>query len=255
MTETSARGPVEDYPELYDWTYVGYNQDLPYWKRFADPAGVLELGSGTGRVSIPLASSGVPVVGLDHSPRMLRLLTARCRRSRVTVRPVLASMEALPFDAASFSTVICPFSTINYCTTQASLLTTLREACRVLRPGGTFAFEALAWSTWQGWLCGDETPRLVRASRDGGVRSTMHCVYAFDAAAQLARQVRTYRTRFPDGREQVVKVDWQNRFALPGELRLLIERAGMTLVAEAGDYDGGPYKHGSEFYLAECTRR
>ena len=47
--------------------------DLPFWlaqaARYGDP--ILELGCGTGRVSIPLAQAGHQVTGIDMAEDML----------------------------------------------------------------------------------------------------------------------------------------------------------------------------------------
>ena len=56
----------------YDLFHSG-SGDVPFYldcaRRFGGP--ILELGSGTGRVMIPLAEAGYEVVGLDLSPAML----------------------------------------------------------------------------------------------------------------------------------------------------------------------------------------
>jgi len=61
------------------------------------PAGahVLEVGIGSGRVAVPLAAQGVPVTGVDISPRMLE----RLRRRNPGVGAVLAEAAALPFSS------------------------------------------------------------------------------------------------------------------------------------------------------------
>lgn len=66
-----------DYPQvahLYD-TYVKTNIDIPFFINEAQNCGrVLELTSGTGRLSIPLIESGVSLTCVDNSPEMLRIL-------------------------------------------------------------------------------------------------------------------------------------------------------------------------------------
>ena len=63
------------YAPFYDWENaqtVG-RRDVPFWRAVAATAGgpVLELGCGTGRVSLPLARAGVQLVGIDRSAPML----------------------------------------------------------------------------------------------------------------------------------------------------------------------------------------
>src|SRR5579872_1627449 len=63
------------YAPFYDWENAQTfgRRDVPFWRRIALNASgqILELGSGTGRVSIPLARAGVNLVGVDRSAAML----------------------------------------------------------------------------------------------------------------------------------------------------------------------------------------
>src|SRR3954470_8087291 len=70
----------DQYAPFYDWENARTlgRRDVPFWRRVAREARgpVLELGCGTGRVSLPLTRAGVTLVGVDRSERML----ARARR-------------------------------------------------------------------------------------------------------------------------------------------------------------------------------
>ena len=70
-------------PGLHVATYdvlhreVPGGDDIAFFRRLAVAADgpTLELGCGSGRVTIPLAEAGVDIVGLDRSTAMLRLAT------------------------------------------------------------------------------------------------------------------------------------------------------------------------------------
>src|SRR6478752_7343688 len=78
----------DDYADFYDWenAQTMARRDVPFWQRLALAAEgpVLELGCGTGRVTLPLARAGVKVVGVDLSAPMLE--RARCRFIRISSR-------------------------------------------------------------------------------------------------------------------------------------------------------------------------
>src|SRR5438874_11933222 len=61
----------DEYAPFYDWENARTlgRRDVPFWQRVAAGAGgeVLELGCGTGRISIPLQKRGVDLVGVDRS--------------------------------------------------------------------------------------------------------------------------------------------------------------------------------------------
>jgi SAM-dependent methyltransferase len=88
---------------------------------------VLEIGIGTGSVALPLVESGHPVVGVDLSSKMLELAYERLG-SRVAIGDVMA----LPIATGSVMNVVAVwvFQLVG------SVDDTLREARRVLRPGG-----------------------------------------------------------------------------------------------------------------------
>jgi len=58
--------------KLYHAHHSQYQKDIPFWQRLAqDVENILELGCGTGRVTLPLARAGCSVWGLDHDAGML----------------------------------------------------------------------------------------------------------------------------------------------------------------------------------------
>src|SRR6266436_1637853 len=79
----------DDYAPFYDWENARTlgRRDVPFWRRIALEADgpVLELGCGTGRISLPLVRAGVNLVGLDRSTPMLN--RARRRFTKLTNSP------------------------------------------------------------------------------------------------------------------------------------------------------------------------
>src|SRR5829696_1200367 len=77
----------DEYAPFYDWENARTlgRRDVPFWRNLAVHAGgrVLELGCGTGRISIPLGRAGVSLTGIDRSAAMLARARSRVRRSRL----------------------------------------------------------------------------------------------------------------------------------------------------------------------------
>ena len=96
---------------------------------------VLEVGVGSG-LNLPLfdPSSVTMVVGVDPSARLLARAADRASAVPVELREGVA--EDLPFDAARFDTVVFTYT---LCSVDDPVKA-LREARRVLRPGGRVVF-------------------------------------------------------------------------------------------------------------------
>lgn len=98
---------------------------------------VLELGVGMGlnlRFYDPVKVESV--AGVDPAAELRARAEAAPRDPRLTLSVSDGTAEALPFEDASFDTVVCTFTLCSVHTPRAAL----DEARRVLRPGGTFLF-------------------------------------------------------------------------------------------------------------------
>lgn len=129
------------YPELYDIVYEDYVDDIVFYVGEAERAhgACLELGCGTGRVLMPVATAGVEVVGIDASQPMI----ARARRkvaalpdevrARVTLHE--ADMRTFRLDRR-FALVYVPFRAFLHLMTAQDQIAALANIHRHLLPGG-----------------------------------------------------------------------------------------------------------------------
>ena len=98
---------------------------------------VLDAGCGEGYNTRLLARAGARMTGVDLSPRMIELATAEERRAPLGIRYLCASYAALGMLAdASFDAVVSFMALMD----GPRLDEALREAFRVLRPGGRLTF-------------------------------------------------------------------------------------------------------------------
>lgn len=101
------------------------------------PARVLDLGCGGGHVSYRAALHAKEVVACDPTKAMLEMVAAEAaKRGLGNIETLAAAAEQLPFADASFDAVLCRFTAHHW----ADLGAGLREACRVLKPGGAAVF-------------------------------------------------------------------------------------------------------------------
>jgi len=94
---------------------------------------VLEIAIGTAR-NLPFYPADVRLTGVELSPAMIDLARKRAEELGREVDLRLGDAEALEFADESFDTVVCTYSLCTIPDDRAAV----REAKRVLRPGGKF---------------------------------------------------------------------------------------------------------------------
>ncbi len=134
---TPATGPpgAADAVVWHDVECGGYAEDLPLWRELAAAAGgpVLDVGAGTGRVTLDLARRGVPVCALDVDPVLLAAL--RARAGAAPVDTVVADARAFALDGRGFALAVAPMQTVQLLGGPDGRAGFLRCVRRAVRPG------------------------------------------------------------------------------------------------------------------------
>jgi SAM-dependent methyltransferase len=254
----------DQYAAFYDWENARTlgRRDVPFWRNLTlrTSGTVLELGCGTGRVSVPVGLAGVSLVGIDRSAPMLARAAQRIRRASLAkrVRLVRGDIRSLPFDCSvphPFSMVIAPYGVLQSLLRERDLAATLQAVHRVLSPGGILGLELVAdLPSWQ------EYRKRVSLSgwraRAGGARVTLVETVHQDRQRRLTIFDQEFTER--RGRQSTTR-----RFALTfrtlsvPQMTRRLERAGFVVDALLGDYHGGPWDPRAEVWivLARKNRR
>ena len=206
---------------------------------------VLDLCCGQGRHAVPLAERGCDVVGVDLSEELLAVARGRAEERGVSLTLARCDMRDLAFEA-EFDAAINMFTAFGYFEDESENLRALRGVARALRPGGRFLldlvnrdrlmrfFQERDWRpTRDGWLVIEERKWDPRA---GIVRSHVRMLGAEGVGREYDMTIRMYS--YP-------------------EIRCLLEQAGLSIIADFGDFARGEFSRDSNrmIVLSEKAER
>ncbi len=141
---TTGPTAIEHAAGFHDAECAPYRADLPWWQELAEETGgpILDLGAGTGRVTLPLAAQGHDVTAVDIEPLLLEELGHRASLLGLTVPVVVADItdlsaaDALPPHAALAMIPMQSIQLLGGREGRRGLLRTLHPRCR---PGAVLA--------------------------------------------------------------------------------------------------------------------
>jgi len=99
-------------------------------------ARVLDVGSGYGRVTLPLAREGYEIEGLDLSSNLIQAARQAADAEGLHIGFTVGSMRSLPYPSAAFDVVLCLWSAFYEILEEEEQTESIAEMWRVLRPGG-----------------------------------------------------------------------------------------------------------------------
>lgn len=237
---------------LYDRLFPGGGPAVDFYRAAADRQGgdVLELGSGTGRKLIPIASDGHPCTGMELSADMLSEARRKADEHGLAVEWAQGDMR--DFDLGrTFDLVFIAGNSLLHLHEAADLISCFRSVRAHLAPGARFIFDVF-------------NPNVQILAEADGVRRTRDALSfvdpdrgsvrvdvaeTYDAAAQVTRGT-WYVSAESEPDFLVAPLELRNIF--PQELSLLLSQGGFRLVERYGDWSGRPFSGDSAFQLCVC---
>jgi SAM-dependent methyltransferase len=238
------------HPDQYDREHLGDDEDIAFYlalsRRFA-PRKVLELGCGTGRITLPLAQLGFDVVGLDNQPEMLQKAEERRRQAPSEIRQRLQFIagDMRTWSAgADFDLILIPASSITHVLSLEDRLAVWKTCHENLQPGGRLLVEApmpnMA-SFADSFRVPPRTPVEIdidNIDESDGSRLIRRKTTRYLSHEQRA-QIRFMYEKYQNGRGvETFLDDFESHVFFPRELRLLFSHTGFEVEEMLGDYRG-----------------
>ncbi len=204
---------------------------------------LLELGVGTGRLAIPLATAGRRVWGIDASSAMVDALRAKPGAESVTT--IVGDMGTdLP--AGPFRLVVAALNTFFGLPSPEAQLACFRAVGRRLAHGGRFVIEAFVPSidaTTAGGAPGGNDRIDVRSM-------TADCVVlSISRLAVDDQRAEGHHVELRHGMPVVLR-PWSIRYSTPEQLDELAATAGLELESRYGSWAGEPFSELSSHHLS-----
>ncbi|MGH2538066.1 MAG: class I SAM-dependent methyltransferase [Candidatus Promineifilaceae bacterium] len=243
-----------DLAPYYDLLHTDVVADIPFVLALAakheDP--ILELGCGTGRLTLPLGRAGYAVSGVDNSAAMLdraaAKLAAEGANAPAGVTLIQADMTALAL-AGRFRLGLLAYNTLMHLDS-AQAAQTLRGLRRCLQPGGGLFIDLMNPFEAAG-LQEDLDFQPQPLPRGPGGRRPIRLSSAIQTKpAEQSFSVAWRIERRPAERVHL-KADYH--YYYPHQLELLLAAAGFRLSALWGDYGRAPFDEGTPRLLALAT--
>ncbi|MGN9781133.1 class I SAM-dependent methyltransferase [Nonomuraea sp. ZG12] len=223
----------EAFASRYDEWSAHMTADIAFYVDLARAADgpLVELAAGNGRVAIPVArATGRPVIGIDISPTMLAQARAHAATAGVALDLRECDLRELTVEEPA-ALIYCPFRSLQHLPTWADRRRAFERVAASLRPGGRFAFDAIAFDH-----------RI--AARLDGVRQERPVPH-------------TIRYAVGDNRIDMVLDDGATSslwWATKNEWLGLLDVAGLELEALYGGFAREPYTEDSREYVFVARR-
>ncbi|RMG24398.1 MAG: class I SAM-dependent methyltransferase [Methanobacteriota archaeon] len=257
--------PFDDFAEIYELTHSAKDDDLPLYLEYAQKCGspILELGCGSGRVTLKLAGAGYTVVGIDLSRKMLDIARRKLQEAPQEVQQRIEldqqDMSRLHLPGKQFNLALMPYGEFAHVLERERQDATLKAVYNHLRPGGRLiigmsnwdpheeriSFEKVGIARWghsmplkfEGVFYDEENERVI----------TRYLARGYDPSVQIAVHVYIHEINDKEGRLIARKTNvLPIRYVFRYEMEMLLEKAGFAVEDIFGYYDKSEFRYNSK---------
>ncbi len=243
----------------YDAENEDMTDDLELYSALAERTGgpILDIGCGTGRVMLHLASEGYPVAGLDTSQAMLE----RGRRklhNRIDLHDLVTFHhgDAINYPLPEhYPLILIPYNGLMHFRTSADQIALLRHLAGYLDDDGLLVID-LPNAGEMFATVDDGAVTLERSfvEPERGRLVMQQSVSALNRTEQLQYITWIYDEIGANNVVQRTVAPLTLRYVFPAELDLLLQVSGLRRVNRYGDYRQGPFEEGCPRLIVAASK-
>lgn len=244
----------------YDGENAELIEDLELYTELTEAVdgAILDVGCGSGRVSLHLASQGLTVVGIDSSPVMLDRGRKRTQ-GRVDLRDHVTFIEG---DALShpypqkYEMILLAYNCLMHFKSLEDQRQLLSHLAKYLTDDGVLIIDLPnAGETYTTNDDGAITLERSFIEPESGNLVMQQSTSRLDRAMQLLTINWIYDEIAPDGTVRRTLAPLTLRYIYAAELDLLLQLCGLKRVERYGDYDQTPFEDGCDRLIAIAKRQ
>ncbi len=259
--------PIYQHPEDYELEVASQRLgDEAFWSdlvRRERPKRVLEIGCGTGRLTIPLAREGVcggfRVIGLDTEAAMLDRAREHLRDEPEEVQQAVRfvqgdarDLSSIGLSAECVDVILMPYGVAHHFLTYEDQLAAWQAAHERLSPGGLFVVDITMPDLASLAEALNGIPRALDldACGDDGRHLRRTVAQRYDATTRRLTMEFQYEVTEPNGSWYAYPSTFVMYVYQTQELTRLFQTTGFTVDRQIGSYSGDPYDDDSHQLIA-----
>jgi SAM-dependent methyltransferase len=259
--------PIYQHPEDYELEVASQCLgDEAFWSdlvRRERPKRALEIGCGTGRLTIPLARegacSGFTVTGLDTEAAMLDRAQEHLRNEPEEVQRAVCFIQGDARDLSSaspqaehFDVILMPYGVAHHFLTNEDRLAAWQAARGRLSLGGLFVVDITMPNPASLAPAQEGSPRALDLDVEGADGRHLRRTVAqrYDAATRRLTMEFQYEVTEPDGCWYAYPSTFVMYVYHTQELTRLFQSTGFAVERLVGSYAGEPYTNNSRHLIA-----
>ncbi len=252
--------------KFYTGIAAFYDDIFPYnpqQKAFVESFGIhsykatlLDVGCGTGSLSLNLSESFGTLIGIDTDKEMLRLAKIKAMEFKAGRRENLEELGnwvflqkgmldlGTEFVPGSFNAVLCFGNTLVHLSTQEEVSSFLHQAYEILMPGGCLMIQIINYDR----IIGQGLKGLPALENEN---IKFERIYHYDSDPSVI-SFQTKLTLKESG--GVIENEIPLLAILPGQLKEIIEELGFADLLEFGNFKKDPFTKDSQLYIVVAKK-